>query len=105
MFTEKEQTTTCHVIIRASATTISMAILTWATYHGYKLADKTPEGGMHICLAFLIGFVTMAFGVIYFIIGISIVAESALYLSGKLQYKIIESGFFKERKTDALLAV
>lgn len=102
---EKEQTTMCHVIIRASATAISIAMLTWATYHGYKLADKNPEGGMHICLAFLIGFVTIAFGVIYFIIGISIVAESALYLSGKLQYKVIESGLCKERKTDALLAV
>lgn len=81
-----------------------MFMLTWAIYHGCKLASEAPKGGIHNCLVFVIGFTTMAFGFIYFIIGISIVAESALYLSGRLQHEAI-SDTCEDRKTDPLLVV
>lgn len=100
----KEQKTLCQLIIQTSVTMGSMFMLSWAIYHGYKLAMEAPKGGIYNGLAFLIGFTAMGFGFIYFILGIGIIAESTLYLSSRLRH-VMESDNYQNLDADAYLAV
>lgn len=100
----KEQKTICQLIIQTSVTMGSMFMLSWAIYHGYKLAMEAPKGGIYNGLAFLIGFTAMGFGFIYFMLGIGIIAESTLYLSSRLRH-VMESDNYQNLDADAYLAV
>ena len=82
----------------------SMFMLSWAIYHGYKLAMEAPKGGIYNGLAFLMGFTAMGFGLIYFMLGIGIIAESTLYLSSRLRH-VMESDNYQNPDADAYLAV
>ncbi|KAH9610437.1 hypothetical protein KSS87_016283 [Heliosperma pusillum] len=81
---EKERSTNCQVFVHSFAITVSMLMLTWTIYYGYKLAAEAQEVVIYNRLAFFIGVISMAFGFVYFIIGLGIVAESTLHLSGRL---------------------
>ncbi|XP_021753482.1 uncharacterized protein LOC110718866 [Chenopodium quinoa] len=102
---EKEQKTICQIVIQVLATMISMFMLTWTIYYGYRLAAETQRVVMYSHLAFLIGVITMAFGFIYFIIGIALVADSALHLSGRLQQDVSESDLSLGKDMEASLLV
>jgi len=82
----------------------SMIMLSWAIYHGYKLAMEAPKGGIYNGLAFLIGFTAMGFGFIYFILGIGIIAESTSYLSSRLKH-VMEGDNYQNLDDDVDLAV
>lgn len=102
---EKEQKTICQIFIQVSATMVSMFMLIWTIYNGYKLAAEAQRVVIYSRLAFLIGVITMAFGFIYFIIGIALVADSALHLSGRLQQDFTESDLVLDKDADASLLV
>ncbi|KNA24470.1 hypothetical protein SOVF_015340 [Spinacia oleracea] len=102
---EKEQKTICQIFIQVSATMISMFMLMWTVYYGYKLAAEAQRVVIYSHLAFLIGVITMAFGFTYFIIGIALVADSALNLSGRLQQDVSETDFLLEKDMEARLLV
>ncbi|XP_021738731.1 uncharacterized protein LOC110705184 [Chenopodium quinoa] len=102
---EKEQKTICQIVIQVLATMISMFMLTWTIYYGYRLAAEAQRVVMYSHLAFLIGVITMAFGFIYFIIGIALVADSALHLSGRLQQDVSESDLSLGKDIEASLLV
>ncbi|XP_058190775.1 uncharacterized protein LOC131308007 [Rhododendron vialii] len=72
-------------IARFVLTVISMLLLTWAIYAGIRLATAPRQDGKIDYLAFPVGVVTIAFGTIYFIIGLSIVADLAVNLSSVLK--------------------
>lgn len=84
---------------------ISMFMLMWTVYYGYKLAAEAQRVVIYSHLAFLIGVITMAFGFTYFIIGIALVADSALNLSGRLQQDVSETDFLLEKDMEARLLV
>lgn len=62
-----------------------MLLLTWAIYDGIRLATAPGQDGKIDHLAFPVGVVTIAFGTIYLIIGLSIVADLAVNLSSVLK--------------------
>ncbi|KAI8533083.1 hypothetical protein RHMOL_Rhmol11G0268700 [Rhododendron molle] len=72
-------------IARFIVTVISILLLTWAIYDGIRLATAPGQDGKIDHLAFPVGVVTIAFGTIYFIIGLSIVADLAVNLSSVLK--------------------
>ncbi|CAO2814958.1 unnamed protein product [Amaranthus hypochondriacus] len=95
-YKEKEHRTVCQMIIQVTATMASMSMLTWAIYYGYKLASEAQRVVVYNRLAFLIGVITMAFGFIYFIIGIALVADSALHFTDRLQQSVTESDLISD---------
>ena len=84
------------MIIQITATMASMSMLTWAIYYGYKLASEAQRVVVYNRLAFLIGVITMAFGFIYFIIGIALVADSALHFTDRLQQSGTQSDLISD---------
>lgn len=105
MLTEKEQKTIFQIFMQVSATMISMFMLMWTIYYGYKLAAEAQNVIVYNRLAFLIGVITMAFGFTYFIIGIALVADSALHLTGRLQQDVTESDPLLDRDLNTSLLV
>ncbi|KAK9287298.1 hypothetical protein L1049_015711 [Liquidambar formosana] len=83
----REIKATHEVIARISAAVICLLMLLWAIYTGFRLATVPRRDSNYSQLAFSIGIVTIAFGSVYFVIGIAIVKELAQDLSGRLQRK------------------
>lgn len=69
-----------------AATVITMTMLLWAIFTGFRLVTGSTGGdGRYSGLAFSIGVVAIFFGLVYFIIGFAILADLILKLSDKLQ--------------------
>ncbi|XP_050231532.1 uncharacterized protein LOC126680455 isoform X2 [Mercurialis annua] len=66
---------------------ITAIILWWAIYTGFRLATEPKRLGKNNLLTTSIGVVTIIFGLIYFIIGLGIIAELGLDLFDQLQQK------------------
>ncbi|KAL9244970.1 hypothetical protein vseg_018682 [Gypsophila vaccaria] len=75
---EKEQTTNKQIVVHTIAFVVTMFVLTCLTYYGYRLAVEARVDVIVDRLAFLIGVISMAFGFVYFIIGIGTLAQSAV---------------------------
>ncbi|KAL2925114.1 hypothetical protein RDABS01_006485 [Bienertia sinuspersici] len=102
---EKEKKTIYQIFIQVTATMVSMFMLMWAIYYGYKLVAEAQRVVIYSRLAFLIGVITMAFGFIYFIIGIALVADSVLHLSCRIREDVIQSDIDSDSETHASLLV
>ncbi|KAK9677796.1 hypothetical protein RND81_11G167900 [Saponaria officinalis] len=81
---EKEQTRNCQIVVHTIAIMASMFMLTWVTYYGFTLAVEARVDVIIDRLGFLIGVISMAFGFIYFIIGIGTLAKSEVAKSDAL---------------------
>ncbi|XP_028104785.1 uncharacterized protein LOC114303750 isoform X2 [Camellia sinensis] len=81
----KDRKTICKDIALFIVTVVSILLLVWTICTGFRLATEPRIDGKYNHLAFLIGVVTIAFGSIYFIIGLAIVADLAQNLSHKLK--------------------
>lgn len=69
-----------------AATVITMFLLFWAIFTGFQLVAKpTRRDQRYSALAFSIGVVAIVFGVVYFIIGLAILADLVLNISDELQ--------------------
>lgn len=75
------------VIIRIFVILITMCVLAWATYTGFRLATEPQRDGKYYPLAFPIGVVTILFGLVYGIIGLGIVGDLAICLIAQLMPK------------------
>ncbi|KAK9690993.1 hypothetical protein RND81_09G169600 [Saponaria officinalis] len=87
---EKEQMTICEMIVSTLVIMVSMFMLTYAIYNGYKLAAESRDVIIYNRLPFLVGVLSMGFGFIYFINRIYIVAQSALHLPGKIHHALLD---------------
>ncbi|XP_010647593.1 uncharacterized protein LOC104878690 [Vitis vinifera] len=71
---------------RLAATVITMFMLLWAIFTGFRLVtEPTRRDGRYSGLAFSIGVVAIVFGFVYFIIGLAILAELVLNILDELQ--------------------
>lgn len=71
---------------RLAATVITMFMLLWAIFTGFRLVtEPTRRDGRYSGLAFSIGVVAIVFGFVYFIIGLAILADLVLNISDELQ--------------------
>ncbi|XP_050231531.1 uncharacterized protein LOC126680455 isoform X1 [Mercurialis annua] len=75
------------IIAGIFVTVITAIILWWAIYTGFRLATEPKRLGKNNLLTTSIGVVTIIFGLIYFIIGLGIIAELGLDLFDQLQQK------------------
>ncbi|EEF49503.1 conserved hypothetical protein [Ricinus communis] len=75
------------IIAGIFVTVITAIVLWWAIYTGVRLATEPKKDGKYHLLTTSIGVVTIIFGLIYFIIGLGIIAELGLDLSDQLQQK------------------
>ncbi|GMH18161.1 hypothetical protein Nepgr_020002 [Nepenthes gracilis] len=67
------------VFVQTFATAVTMLILVWDIYYGFKMAsDSSQRETNYSHLALMIGLITVAFGLIYLIIGIFAVIDSAI---------------------------
>ncbi|KAJ9704262.1 hypothetical protein PVL29_002700 [Vitis rotundifolia] len=77
---------------RLAATVITMFMLLWAIFTGFRLVtEATRRDGRYSGLAFSIGVVAIVFGFVYFIIGLAILADLVLNISEELQKNEKES--------------
>ena len=71
-----------HVIVgRILVTLVTMIMLAWASYTGYRLATEPRSEDTYYPLIFPIGVVTIVFGTVYIIIGLALIADLALALA------------------------
>ena len=87
----------CKDTVRVIGIIFSLVLLGWIVHMGYKLTTETTEiesGDAEGCsLALVFGAITVGLGLIYFIIGLMIVAELALDVlawlekEGSINYK------------------
>ncbi|XWS54999.1 hypothetical protein CRYUN_Cryun10bG0137200 [Craigia yunnanensis] len=73
----QETKTISKAIAKALVTVITMFVILWAMYTGFRLATESGES-KHYLLTVSIGITTILFGLIYFIIGLAIVLELVL---------------------------
>ncbi|XP_022726187.1 uncharacterized protein LOC111282388 [Durio zibethinus] len=73
----QETRTISKAIAKALVTVITMLVILWAMYTGFRLATESGESKHHL-LTVSIGVTTILFGLIYFIIGFAIVLELVL---------------------------
>ncbi|XP_024017986.1 uncharacterized protein LOC21387981 isoform X1 [Morus notabilis] len=74
-----------HTIVgRILVTLITMVMLAWASYTGYRLATEPRRDDKYYPLIFPIGIVTIVFGSVYIIIGLGLIADLALALTVQL---------------------
>ena len=71
------------IIGRIFVTLITMAVLVWASYTGYRLVTEPKRDDKYYPLIFPIGLVTMAFGTVYIVIGLGLIADLALALTAQ----------------------
>lgn len=76
------------IISRIIVSVIAMLMLAWAIYTGFRILTRQREEGTYYPLASPVGVVSIMFGVIYFIIGLCIIAELVLELAMQLQGKV-----------------
>ena len=82
----RETTTTQKDTGRLAATMITMIMLLWAIITGFRLVIESTRGhGRYSGLAISIGVVAIFFGLVYFIIGLAILADLILHFSDELQ--------------------
>ena len=82
----RETTTTQKDTGRLAATMITMIMLLWAIVTGFRLVIEPTRGdGRYSGLAISIGVVAIFFGLVYFIIGLAILADLILQFSDELQ--------------------
>ncbi|XP_039056132.1 uncharacterized protein LOC120198960 isoform X2 [Hibiscus syriacus] len=74
---KQETRTISKAIGQVLVTVITMFVILWATYTGFRLATESGESKQYL-LTVSIGVTTILFGLIYFIIGLSIVQELVL---------------------------
>ncbi|XVF45385.1 hypothetical protein PTKIN_Ptkin02bG0201500 [Pterospermum kingtungense] len=82
----KETKTTSKTIGKAIITVITMCVILWAMYTGFRLATESGES-KHYLLTVSMGVTTIFFGLIYFIIGLAIVLELVLEFWTRSPYK------------------
>lgn len=75
------------IISRIIVSVIAMLMLAWAIYTGFMILTRQREG-TYYPLASPVGVVSIMFGVIYFIIGLCIIAELVVELAKQLQGKV-----------------
>ncbi|XVE93734.1 hypothetical protein REPUB_Repub01dG0219600 [Reevesia pubescens] len=73
----QETKTISKAIAKALVTVITMFVILWAMYTGFRLATESGESKQYL-LTVSIGVTTILFGLIYFIIGLAIVLELVL---------------------------
>ncbi|XVF00993.1 hypothetical protein REPUB_Repub04eG0050000 [Reevesia pubescens] len=73
----KESRTISKAIVKALVTIITMFVILWAMYTGFRLATESGESKQYL-LTVSIGVTTILFGLIYFVIGLAIVLELVL---------------------------
>lgn len=96
-----ERKTIRAAICQIFTTTITMVMLVWETYMGFRIATEPTSDQRHLPLALPFGIVTIVFGSVYFVIGLAILADLALYLLGKLQENVkTRIIFYKASTTD-----
>ncbi|KAK8488060.1 hypothetical protein V6N13_062605 [Hibiscus sabdariffa] len=71
---QQDTRTMSKAIGQGLVTVITMLVIFWATYTGFRLATKSEESKQYL-LTVSIGVTTILFGLIYFIIGLAIVQE------------------------------
>ncbi|EOX97855.1 Uncharacterized protein TCM_006778 [Theobroma cacao] len=82
----QETRTISKAIAKALMTVITMLMIIWAMYTGFRLATESGDS-KHYLLTVSIGVTTILFGLIYFVIGLAIVLEVALDLWTRSQQK------------------
>jgi TRAP-type C4-dicarboxylate transport system permease small subunit len=75
------------IICRIIVSVIAMLMLAWAIYTGFRILTRQREG-TYYPLASPVGVASIMFGVIYFIIGLWIIAELVVELAKQLQGKV-----------------
>ena len=75
-----EKKTTPTIMVRIFVTLFTILVLAWATCTGFRLATEPRREGKYYPLAFPIGVVTILFGLVYIIIGLSIIGDLVIYL-------------------------
>ncbi|XP_038995403.1 uncharacterized protein LOC120119667 isoform X2 [Hibiscus syriacus] len=74
---QQETRTMSKAIGQVLVTVLTMFVILWATYTGFRLATESGKSKQYL-LTVSIGVTTILFGLIYFIIGLSIVQELVL---------------------------
>lgn len=75
------------IISRIIVSLIAMVMLLWAISTGFRLVT-VPSEGTYYPLASPVGFVSIMFGISYFIIGLCTIIELAVELMNRLQGKL-----------------
>ena len=86
----------CKDAARIILSIVIMLLLVWVVYTGYKLATEAREengsrGSGYNYVVIMFGVVTVVFGSIYFIVGLTIVAELGVDLSTWVQTTDVET--------------
>lgn len=81
------ETTICEAFVGILVSVITVFLLLWAIYTGFRLATEPRGHSRYHFLTFSIGLVTIVFGFIYSIIGVAFILELVLDLSILLQQK------------------
>ncbi|KAL8143761.1 hypothetical protein V2J09_016793 [Rumex salicifolius] len=102
---ETEQKKFSQSLMRSSVTTISVFMLIWTTYYGFKLANEPLKEGKLHCLSFLVGVIAIAFGLTNFLIGIAILADCMKSLPAHLQEKLVRYNAYEDNMLNAEIEV
>ncbi|XP_059437105.1 uncharacterized protein LOC132170221 [Corylus avellana] len=81
------ETTICEAFVGILVSVITVFLLLWAIYTGFRLATEPRGHSRYRFLTFSIGLVTIVFGFIYSIIGVAFILELVLDLSILLKQK------------------
>ncbi|PON99906.1 hypothetical protein TorRG33x02_043240 [Trema orientale] len=84
IYTGGEMKPVSTTISRIIVTLITMFMLVWASYTGYRLTTEPRRDDKYYPLIFPIGVVTIVFGSVYIVIGLAIIADLALSLTVQL---------------------
>ncbi|KAF4375422.1 hypothetical protein CsatB_015498 [Cannabis sativa] len=87
------------IIIRILVTLMTMFMLAWASYTGYRLTTEPRRDDKYYPLIFPIGIVTIVFGAVYIIIGLAIIADLSLSLTVKLMLRRKKGSIVHEDNT------
>ncbi|GAB4853831.1 hypothetical protein Ancab_018026 [Ancistrocladus abbreviatus] len=90
-YNKGEETTISEVLKRTIATAISMLILSWDIYSGFKLVNRYQGDAKYNPLASLLGVTSISFGFINFIIAIVTIAEFVLCFTYSRGQQAMES--------------
>ncbi|XP_062080068.1 uncharacterized protein LOC133784812 [Humulus lupulus] len=103
---EEERKPLRTIIVRIMVTLMTMFMLVWASYTGYRLTTEPRRDDKYYPLIFPIGIVTIVFGSVYIIIGLAIIADLALSLTVKLLLRS-KKGFtvHEDNKTETKISV